>query len=104
MPGETGVRTVAIAGLTEVGRPSIKLPPADGEFVPVCRGNRNRRLICGIADDVVPIRIDVGLVTSEDTIGRDHPGRTVQLVKARRRRRYPGFFKRLREAPLGYWH
>src|SRR5206468_3424006 len=103
MPGETGVRTVAIAGLTEVGRPSIKLPPADGDFVPVCRVNRNRRLICGIADDVVPIRIDVGLVTSEDTIGRDHPGRSVQLVKAWRRGRHLIFLERLREAPLWYW-
>ena len=38
-PVDTGVGGITIAGLPEVGRPSVELPPADRHFVAICRVN-----------------------------------------------------------------
>ena len=71
-PMHASIGAVAIAGLPEVGCVSVKLPPTDGYFVAVGRVDRNRRLVRGVADDVVPLRIDVDLIAGEAGIRRDH--------------------------------
>ncbi len=101
MPRDTAISGVAPAALPKVRRIGVKLPPANRDSVAVCRVNRNRRLICGVADDVVPIRIDVDLVTSEGAVRGDHSRRSFQAISARRGRGHVVFFQRLWEAPLG---
>ena len=97
MPRETGVRAVTIAALAEVRCPSVKLPPADGDLIAICRVNCDRRLVRGVTDDVVTVRIDVHLITDESGVGRNHSRRTFQTVKTRRRRGHLKFFERLWE-------
>ena len=69
---DAGIRGVTIAGLPEVGRPGVKLSPADRDLVAICRVNCDGRLVRGVADDVVSILIDIHLVTHEAAIRRDH--------------------------------
>ena len=71
-PMHASIGAVAIAGLPEVGCVSVKLPPTDGYFVAVGWVDRNRRLVRGVADDVVPIRIDVDLIADERAELRNH--------------------------------
>ncbi len=71
-PMHAGIGAVAIAGLPEVRCIGVKLPPTDGYFVAVGRVDRNRRLVRGVADDVVPLRIDVDLIADERAELRNH--------------------------------
>jgi hypothetical protein len=40
-------------------------------------------MVCGVADNVVAIRIRVHLIAAENVMRRDHPGRSVQPEDAR---------------------
>ena len=76
---------IAPAALPEVGLNAIKLPPADCHFVAICRIHCNRRFVRSVADDVVPLRINIHLVANEGPIRRDHPWRRPQPVDIGRR-------------------
>ena len=91
MPCQAGIRGITIAGLTEVRVDAIKLPPADGDFVAIRRINGNRRLIRCVTHDVVPLCINIHLITGEDAELRDHARRTLQPVGAQGRRRHAAF-------------
>src|SRR5262245_45496843 len=104
MPGEAGIGAVTIAGLPErLGIvPSVKLSPADGYLVAICRVDGNRGLVCRVSNDVVSTCIDVYLITYEWSEPRDHSRRTLQPVNVRARtNRHFVFFERLREAARG---
>jgi hypothetical protein len=55
MPRETGVRAVTIAALAEVRCPGIKLPPANGDLIAICRVNCTIWLVRSVTDDVVTL-------------------------------------------------
>src|SRR5439155_20631947 len=84
-PMDTAISRIAIAALPEVGCYAVELSPADRHFVQVGRINRDRALVSGVADDVVPVSIDVYLVADENPMRRDHSRRRVQPVNKRRR-------------------
>jgi hypothetical protein len=95
---DTGERPVyaAIGSITptrlpEVGVNTIELPPGDHHLVRICRVNRDRRLIGGVAEDVVAAGIHVCLVTGEHAELRDHARRS--LHSFRRRGRVVVFFQ-----------
>src|SRR2546430_6560820 len=64
-PCRAAVGGVTPAGLPEVGADIIELPAGDCHLVAVCGVNRNRTLVRSVAEDVVPVCIDVHLVTGE---------------------------------------
>jgi len=64
-PGDAGVGGESPAGLPEVGGNSIELPPTDCHLITVRRINGNHALVSGVAEDVIPICIDVYLITDE---------------------------------------
>ena len=98
MPVDAGIRGVTIAGLPEVGRPGVKLSPADRDLVAICRVNCDGRLVRGVTDDVVSILIDVHLVADEAAVRGDQPRRGLESIGAYWRRRHPGFFQWLGHA------
>ena len=82
---DTAISRKTPAALPEVGTYAVKLPPADCHFIAVGRVDCYGRLISGIADDIVPIRINIYLVADEDAIRRNHSWRSLQTVNVRRR-------------------
>ena len=66
-PGGAAVRGVAITGLTEVRRDAVKLPPSHGHAVVISWINCQRRLVRGVADNIVAVAIDIHLDASEFT-------------------------------------
>ena len=64
-PVDAAVGCVAPAGLPEVGGYVVELSPGDCHLVAVCRVNGNGTLVRGVAEDVLPIRVDVHLVAGE---------------------------------------
>ena len=91
-PVNAAIGCITPAALPEVGCVAVKLPPTDGYFVAVGRVDRNRRLVRGVAYNVVPLRIDVHLIADEYAVGGDHSRRALQPVRARRGRRHVVFF------------
>src|SRR6266536_5820601 len=75
---------VTPATLPEVGCDIIELSPGDGHLVAVCGINRNNALVRSVANDVLAILIDVGLVTREHAELRDHSRRSFHLSRERR--------------------
>jgi len=69
------VRRVAPTALPEVGRITVKLPPANRNFVAVGRINRYRRFVCRVANDIVPLGVNICLVACEQAKLRDHSRR-----------------------------
>ena len=56
-PGRAAVAGVGPAGLAKVGRDAVELPPADRHLVVVGRIDADRRLVSGVAGDVLTVRI-----------------------------------------------
>ena len=83
---------VSPAGLPEVGCHTVELPPGDCHLAQVRRVNGNGALVCGVAEDVVPIRINVYLKARKRAELRDHSRRGLYL--SRRRWRIVVRFKR----------
>ena len=52
-PGRAAIVGVAPAGLPEVGSNAVELPPADRHLVAVGRVHRDRRLVRGVAGDIL---------------------------------------------------
>src|SRR6266513_917395 len=98
LPGHAAIGGITPAGLPEVGLNAVKLPPADHHLVVICRINRNRGLVCSIAEDVVTICVDVCLKAGEQAELRSHSGRS--LYFSRRSRRIIIFFQRLIQGQL----
>ena len=92
-PRDAGIGGEAPAALPEVRVNSVKLPPADRHFIAICRIHCDRRFVCGVPEDIVPLRVDVDLVTREYAQLRDHPRRTLQPISTRWCRRHPVFFE-----------
>src|SRR5437667_2018665 len=92
-PSGAAVTGVSPATLPEVGCYVVELPPGDCHLAAVCGVNGNGALVCSVAQDVVPICIDVCLETRKRTELRDHPRRGLHL--SRRRGRIIERFKRL---------
>src|SRR5438067_3974354 len=88
-----GIGRVTPPALPEVGGHIIELSPSDGHFVAVCGINRNRTLVRSVANDVLAILIDVGLVTREYAELRDHSWRSLHFPRGSRR--VIVFFQRL---------
>ena len=86
---------VTPAALSEIGGHVVELPPADRHVVEICRINRDYALVRSIADNVLPIGIDVCLITREHAELRDHSWRRFDL--SRRRGRIIIFFDVLSE-------
>jgi len=63
------------SSLAKIRCDAIELPPTDTHFVSVRRIDANGRLICGVANNVIPVRINVDLITRVRTELRDQPGR-----------------------------
>src|SRR6266496_203622 len=76
---------VTPATLPEVGCDIIELSPGDGHLVAVCGINRNNALVRSVANDVLAILIDVGLVTREHAELRDHSWRSLHFPRGSRR-------------------
>src|SRR5207244_2602813 len=74
-PGHAAISGIAPAALPEIGRVGVKLSPADGHSAGVGWIHCDRRLVRGVAYDVLMARIDVRLVADEAAIWRDHSGR-----------------------------
>ena len=64
-PVQPAIGGVSPAALPEVGGNIIELPPGNGHLVAICGVNRNNALIRRVAEDVLTILIDVGLVARE---------------------------------------
>src|SRR5205085_8436893 len=79
-PCYTCIGGVTPTALPKVGQHAVKLPPPDCHFAGVCRVNRDRTFVSCVTDDVIPICIDVNLVTDENAIRRDHSRRTLQPI------------------------
>lgn len=71
------VAGISPTSLPEVGLNAVELSPPDHHVVEICRIDRNRRFVRSIAEDVIAIYIDIGLVTCEDAELRDHPRRSL---------------------------
>ena len=69
---DAGISCIAPPTLTEVGRNVVELSPTDCHLVAVRRINRDRALVGSIADDVIPICINVYLVADENAMRGDH--------------------------------
>ena len=74
-PGRTAVTGVRVAGLPEVGRDAVELPPTDRHSVMVGRVHADRWLVRGVAGDIQAARTDVYLVTRKQIKLRDHSRR-----------------------------
>ena len=59
------ISRISPTALSEVGGDIIELSPGNGHLVAICGINRNRALVRGVANDVLAVCIDVGLVTRE---------------------------------------
>src|SRR5204862_8098336 len=79
------IRCISIAGVTEVVRYSVELPPGDCHLTAVCGVNGERALVRSVAEDVVPICIDVYLKARKRIELRDHSRRSLYLSRRRRR-------------------
>src|SRR5439155_18016911 len=73
------------AGLPETGCYTVELPPGNCHLAHVRWVNGNGALVRGIAEDVVPIRIDVCLEARKRTELGDHSRRSLYLSRRRRR-------------------
>jgi hypothetical protein len=71
-PVRAGIGCVSPAGLPEVGCNTVELPPGDCHLAQVGWVNGNGALVCGVAQDVVSICIDVYLKARKRTKLRDH--------------------------------
>ena len=71
-PGRAAIAGVTPARLAKVGSDAVKLPPTDRHLVTIGRIDRDRRLIRGVARDVMASRIDIHLETGEGVELRDH--------------------------------
>jgi hypothetical protein len=69
------VRGITPAALPEAGVHRIELPPTDRHFVAVGRVDRYRGFVCRVANDVVALRVNIRLITREQTKLRDHSRR-----------------------------
>lgn len=74
-PRRAAIDCVRESSLAKIGRHAVELPPTNTHFVSVRRVDANRRLICGIANNVVAIRINVDLIARVRTELRDQSGR-----------------------------
>src|SRR5262249_42704051 len=83
-PARAAIGCESPAGLSEVGSDAVELPPGDCHLAPVCGVNGNRALVCGVAEDVVPIRIDVYLKARKRIELRDHSRRGLYLSRGSR--------------------
>ena len=63
------------SGLAKIRRDTIELPPTNAHFVSVRRIDANGRLICSVANNVIPVRINVDLITRVRTKLRDQSWR-----------------------------
>lgn len=61
---------IGTACLAEVGTDRIELPPGDDDVVRIRRVDGDRRLICGVSDDVVAELVDIDLHADEAAAGR----------------------------------
>ena len=61
--------------LTKIGRHAIELPPTDAHFVSVRRNDADGGFICGIANNVIAVRVNVDLITRVRTEPRGQSGR-----------------------------
>src|SRR5437762_1534934 len=71
-------------------------------LVAIGRVDGNRGLVCGVAEDVIATRIDVGLITGEYAELRDDPRRGLDFPR-RRRRHILGRFQWLLQGQLADW-
>ena len=85
-PVHPAIGGITPAALPEIGRNTVKLSPTNCHPATVGWVNRDRTFIGGVADDIVPILIDVHLVTDEDAVRGDHSRRSSQPVNIRCRR------------------
>ena len=69
---EAAIGGVTPAALPEVRRNIVKLSPTNCHPAAVCWINCDRALVSSIANDVIPICINVYLIAGEDAMRRDH--------------------------------
>src|SRR5437764_8851268 len=84
-PVHAPVGGVSPAALPEVRCNIVELSPGNCHLAAVRRVNGNGALVCSVAQDVVPVGIDVYLKTCKRTELRDHPRRSFYLSRSRRR-------------------
>src|SRR6266542_740952 len=91
-PSYAGIGGITPARLTEIGVYAVELPPGDYHLVAIRRVDRNRRLVRGVAGEVVATCIDVCLEAGEHAELRDHARRGLYFPR-RPRRHILGCFK-----------
>ncbi len=70
-PRPAAIDRMRESSLPKIRRNAIELPPTDTHFISVRRIDANGRLICGVANNVIPVRINVDLITRVRTELRD---------------------------------
>ena len=63
------------SSLAKIRCDAVELPPTDAHFVSIRRIDANGRLIGGIANNIIAVRINVDLITRVGTELRDQSGR-----------------------------
>lgn len=76
-PGRSSVSGVARAALSEVRVHVIKLTPPNRHLHSVRRIDTDRRLVSGVADNVLSAGIHIDLIADEISELRNHPGRSL---------------------------
>ena len=64
-PRRAAINSITPAALPEVRVNRVKLPPTDCYLIAVRWVNGNRRLVCGVGEDVLTICIDIHLKAGE---------------------------------------
>src|SRR5204862_476274 len=84
-PMHASVSGISIATLPEVRQHTVELSPTNCHPAGVGRVNGDRTFVSGIADDVIPVCIDVHLIANEYAMRRDHSRRRVEAINVRGR-------------------
>jgi hypothetical protein len=74
-PRPAAIDRMRESSLAKIRSDTIELPPTDTHFVSVRRIDANGRFICGVANNVIAVHINIDLIARVRTELRDQSGR-----------------------------